>query len=155
MGRQSERASGPLLNAAAAIRAAARIVIATHVNPDGDALGSLCGLALACEQLGKQATRVSVDGVPELYASLPSADRVVTVASAGPYDLGIGVDADGSDRLGAAEPVILSCPSVIDIDHHTGADRYGSIQLIDSTAAATGELVFDLTRELGVPLDAE
>src|SRR5260370_42211815 len=88
----------PFREAAAAIRAAARIVIATHVNPDGDALGSLCGLALACERLGKQATRVSVAGVPELYASLPSADQVVTVAPAGPYDLGIGVDAERSRR---------------------------------------------------------
>jgi phosphoesterase RecJ-like protein len=73
----------------------------------------------------------------------------------GPFDLGIGVDADGSDRLGAAEAAILSCPTVIDIDHHTGADRYGSLQLLDPTAAATGELVFDLIRELGVPLDRE
>ena len=145
----------PLGEAAAAIRAAGRILIATHINPDGDALGSLCGLALACERLGKQATRVSVDGVPEMYARLPSADRVVRMPPPGPFDLAIGVDADGPDRLGAAEAAILSCPDVIDIDHHTGADRYGSLQLIDPTAAATGELVFDLIRELAVPLDRE
>jgi bifunctional oligoribonuclease and PAP phosphatase NrnA len=145
----------PLREAAAAIQSARAILIATHVNPDGDALGSLCGLALAGERLGKQVARVSVDGVPELYALVPSAARVVTAAPAGSFDLGIGVDADGADRLGAAEPAILACPTVIDIDHHTGADRYGAIQLIDPTAAATGELIFDLVGELGVPLDRE
>jgi phosphoesterase RecJ-like protein len=147
----------PLDAAAAAIRGAQRIVIATHVNPDGDAIGSMCGLALACERLGKQATRISVDGVPEFYVELPSADRVVVAPPAGhpPFDVGIGVDADGSDRLGAAEALILDCPTVIDIDHHTGDDRYGSIQIIDPTAAATGEIVLALIRELGVPLDRE
>lgn len=148
--------SHPLIeSAAAAIRASQRIVIATHVNPDGDALGSLCALALACERLGKEVARVSVDGVPAMYAGLPSVDRVLAAAPQGSFDLGIGVDADGADRLGTAEAAILACPTVIDIDHHTGADRYGTIQLIDPTAAATGELVFDLIRALGVPLDPE
>lgn len=143
--------------AAAAIRAAERVLIATHVNPDGDAIGSLCGLALACERLGKLATRLSADGVPELYAGVPSANRVVTAVPSGsaPFDLGIGVDADGSDRLGGAEAAILACPTVIDLDHHTGPERYGTVQLIDPTAAATGELVFLLVRELGLPLDRE
>jgi phosphoesterase RecJ-like protein len=142
--------------AAAAIRAAHDIVIATHVNPDGDAIGSVCGLALICEWLGKRATRLSADGVPEFYALLPSAERVVrSAAELGPFDLGIGVDADGSDRLGAAEATVLACPTVIDIDHHTGADRYGSIQVIDPTAAATGEIVYALGRALDVPLDRE
>jgi phosphoesterase RecJ-like protein len=145
----------PLQAAAAAIRGARRIVLATHVNPDGDAIGSLCGLALVCERLGKSATRVSVDGVPEFYVELPSAERVVCSVPDIPFDLGIGLDADGSDRLGSAEATILACPTVIDLDHHTGPDRYGDIQFIDSTAAATGELVFDLARELGVPLDRE
>jgi phosphoesterase RecJ-like protein len=151
----SQLLTSSLAGAAAAIQAANRIVIATHVNPDGDALGSLCGLALACERIGKQATRVSVDGVPELYSCIPSADRVVRAAPPGPFDLGIGVDADGSARLGEAEAAILACPTVIDIDHHTGPDRYGSIRLVDPSAAATGELVYDLIGDLGVPLDTE
>src|SRR5438876_1874704 len=99
----------PFETAAAAIRTARRIVIATHINPDGDALGSLCALALACERLGKQTARVSVDGVPAMYAGLPSVDRVLTAVPSGSFDLGIGVDADGADRLGAAEPAILAC----------------------------------------------
>jgi bifunctional oligoribonuclease and PAP phosphatase NrnA len=144
------------LAAAAAIRAARSIVITTHVNPDGDAIGSMCGLGLICERLGKRVTRVSVDGVPEFYTLLPSAERVVRSADGfGPFDLGIGVDADGSDRLGEAEATILACPTVIDIDHHTGPDRYGTIQLIDPTAAATAEIVYDLGRVLEVPLDRE
>src|SRR5436305_9782018 len=98
----------PVAAAAAAIQASRRIVIATHVNPDGDALGSLCALALACERLGKKAARVSVDGAPAMYAGLPSVDRVLTAIPSGSFDLGIGVDADGADRLGTAVTALLA-----------------------------------------------
>jgi phosphoesterase RecJ-like protein len=123
------------------------------VKPDGDALGSLCALGLACEALGKSVTMVSPDGIPPLYTFIPGTDRVVTADAALPADVGIGVDADGSDRLGPAERLVLACATVIDLDHHVGADRFGQIQLVDPTAAAAGELVYELIGDLGVPID--
>jgi phosphoesterase RecJ-like protein len=123
------------------------------VKPDGDALGSLCALGLACEALGKSVTMVSPDGVPPLYAFIPGTDRVVTADRAAPAEVGIGVDADGSDRLGPAESLVLQCATVIDLDHHVGADRFGQIQVVDPTAAAAGELVYALIGDLGVPID--
>jgi bifunctional oligoribonuclease and PAP phosphatase NrnA len=138
--------------AAKAIRQARKILIACHVRPDGDALGSLCGLGLACEALGKSVTIVSPDGVPPLYQFIPGSERVRTGAS-GAFDLGIGVDADGSDRLGSAEALVLGAPVVIDLDHHVGPEPFGDIRLVDPTAAATGELVYELLAELGAPID--
>lgn len=144
----------PLAQAAAAIRPANSILIACHVRPDGDALGSLLALGLGCEQLGKQATLLSPDGVPAPYRFLPRWERVVRAAS-GPFDLAVGVDADGSDRLGSAEAAVLAAPRVIDIDHHTGPDPYGQIQFVDPSAAATGELILSLLDELEVRLDVD
>jgi phosphoesterase RecJ-like protein len=138
--------------AARAIRQARNILIACHVRPDGDALGSLCGLGLACEALGKSVTMVSPDGVPPLYDFIPGTERVRTDAS-GPFDLGIGVDADGSDRLGSAEPRVLGAPVVIDLDHHVGPEPFGDIRVVEPAAAATGELVYELLCELGAPID--
>lgn len=143
-----------LQQAANQIRKANNILLACHVRPDGDALGSLIGLALGLERLGKSVQPVSQDGVPELYRFLPCWDRVLTEPS-GPCDLAIGLDADGSDRLGRNEAAVLAAPVVIDLDHHTGPDPFGSIQVVDPSVAATGELVFELLEELGVPLDAE
>ena len=143
-----------LTQAAAAIRNANRIVVACHVNPDADALGSLLGVGYACAALGKPVTLVSPDGVPSVYRFLPGWEQVVSTAG-GEYDLGIGVDADGSDRLGSAETVVTSAPTVIDIDHHVGPDPYGQIQVVDSTSPATGELIVGLWDALGLPLSRE
>jgi phosphoesterase RecJ-like protein len=142
-----------LKQAAEQIRTANRVLIACHVRPDADALGSLLGLAVGLEQLGKTVDAVSPDGVPALYRFLPGWERLITSAPSGRHwDLGIGLDADGSDRLGAAEAAVLAQPIVIDLDHHTGPDPFGQVQVVDRTAAATGELVYELLRELGAPI---
>jgi phosphoesterase RecJ-like protein len=141
--------------AAAAILQANKIVLACHVNPDGDALGSLCSLGLALESLGRQVVMLSPDGVPDHCAFIPGSDRVLRASPTHEFDLGIGLDADGSDRLGSAEAIVLGAPLVIDVDHHVGAERYGQIRLVDPTAAATGELVYDLLLAIGAPLTPE
>jgi len=143
-----------LKQAAIQIRKANRILLACHIRPDADALGSLLGLTLGLQRLGKQVTAVSADGVPETYRFLPGWEQVRTAAD-GEFDLAIGLDADGSDRLGASEAAVLGAPVTIDMDHHTGPDPFGQIQVVDPSAAATGELVMDLLAELDVPLDGE
>src|SRR5437763_899263 len=106
---------GLLKEAAAEIRKADRVLLACHVRPDADALGSLLGMLLGLEQLGKQAVAVSPDGVPSTYRFLPSWERIGAAAS-GSWDLAIGLDADGSDRLGAAEAAVTAQPRVLDVD---------------------------------------
>jgi phosphoesterase RecJ-like protein len=151
---RNDKNGEPTARAASAIRAAASIVIACHVNPDGDAIGSLCALGIACERLGKRVVLVSADGVPELYRFIPGWERVRQVA-AGSFDVGIGVDADGAGRLGSAQAVVLGANTVIDIDHHVGPAPFGAIRVIYPEASATGELVYALIGELGVTIDAE
>ena len=87
-----------LSQAARAIQGARSVLIACHVRPDGDALGSLLALGLGCESLGKATRMVSPDGVPEAYRFLPHWERV-SLDGAGEFDVAIGVDADGSSRL--------------------------------------------------------
>lgn len=133
------------------IRQAGRVILACHVHPDADALGSLLGLGLALINLGKEVTMISPDGVPEAYRFLPRWELCLG-EPAGSYDLAIGLDADGIARLGDAADMLLAAPRVINVDHHIGLEPYGHIRVVDPTAAATGELVVDLLQRLGVQM---
>ena len=147
---------GPAL---AALREARSVVLACHINPDGDTLGSMIALALGLEHLGKTCTLLSSDGVPAIYTFLPETERIVRRAEEGAatppaWDLAIVLDAGDITRVGAAvaETVLSAAPRLMDIDHHVTAGQFGDIRLLDAEAAATGEIIYDLLIALGVPI---
>jgi phosphoesterase RecJ-like protein len=134
-----------------------RFLVTSHRNPDGDALGSALGLALALEARGKEARVVMRDGWSSAYAGMPAIDRVA-VSEALPPDWPSGWDA----------LVAMECPSadrtgwpnqaegrVVNIDHHPGNTLYGALNLVDLPAAAVGEIVADLLDLLRWPLTPE
>ena len=123
-----------------------------HVHPDGDVLGTLFGLGLA---LGTAGARVSFAGphpVPETLSFLPGADRwQVWKTAPEAFDVIVMTDCPNADRsegllAGARGPQ----SRVLNIDHHPDNRRYGTINWIDPSAAATGEMIFDLVRALGL-----
>jgi phosphoesterase RecJ-like protein len=142
-----------LKRAAQLIRDNEDIFVATHVRPDGDALGSLLGLALALEKLDVRVARLCANPVPSQYQFLPGADRVSGHLPEWAPRLGIVVDCDGLARVGRLERTFAELPYLIDIDHHATNNSFGEVRLIDSTAAASGEIVRRLLRSLQVPLD--
>jgi phosphoesterase RecJ-like protein len=127
-------------------------LLLTHVNPDGDALGSLLGLALGLESIGIRTFPVCADPVPEVYDFLPGADRVRSDLPAQLPMLGVSVDADGVGRVGKFGPDLERLCALIDIDHHATEKAFGSVQWVDPRAGATGELVYRLLRGLEVAL---
>lgn len=140
-------------DAVAAIHDAADIVLACHVNPDGDTLGCMLALGMALEKIGKKTTLLSSDGVPLILRFLPGIERVETATERRDFDLGIVLDAGEIARVGKNRETMETTPRLIDIDHHVTAGAFGDIRLLDSGAAATGEIVYDLICELGVELD--
>jgi phosphoesterase RecJ-like protein len=134
------------------INSAEKFVIATHVRPDADTIGSALALARGLRSLGKQVVVLSVDGVPETCAYLPDTETVVTNTSDRDFDVAIVCDAGSIDRVGSAAEVLLSAKSLLIIDHH--ADEYPTegetdpVRLVDVTAAATAEIVFELLHQL-------
>ena len=143
----------PLQDAAAAIRASQTIVLACHVNPDGDALGSLLGLARALTALGKVVTCVSEDGVPDILRFLPGADTVRQATDAPAFDLAIVVDSGDLPRVGASvQPVISRARRVVDIDHHVTTGAFGDVRVLDARAASTAEIVYALLLTLQAPI---
>lgn len=120
------------------LRGAARVLIASHVRPDGDAIGSVLGLGLALEEAGKSVQMVLADGVPSTFRHLTGSEKVLTRPN-GEFDLFISLDCADRKRLG--EPLQkLGCPH-INIDHHVTNERFGELNLIEAEAVATAAIL--------------
>ena len=146
----------PLLETAAAIGESRRIVLACHVNPDGDALGSMLGLALALIPLGKDLVCLSQDGVPDILRFLPGVERIATATDVPAFDLALVVDSGELARVGeTVQPLVARARRIVDIDHHVTAGAFGDIRVLDAHAASTAEIVYALLQTLDVPITSD
>lgn len=153
-------ANNPLKNtlheAVQAIRHAQTIVMACHVNPDGDALGSMLGLAIGLAPLGKSLIVLSQDGVPDIYQFLPNSAAVQSSTNIPEFDLAIVLDSGELSRVGDIVcAAVKRARLVIDIDHHAVAGSFGDVQVIDAAAASTSEIVYELLCEMELPVTRE
>jgi len=136
-----------------AIRTRQRFVIVSHVRPDGDAIGSQLAMTLALRALGKSVRAVSRDKPPAPMLVFPAvADIEVADRVDDPGDAVIVMECGDLQRTGIAG---LERGFVINIDHHLGNTNYGALNWFDVSAAACGEMVFEIIRALGVPLTAD
>jgi len=144
-----------LSNAAAAIDGASTVALACHVNPDGDALGSMLGLFHVLRESGRDvvASFSKPFTVAPHYRELPGLD-LLTPPDRFPREPSVMVtfDSGSLSRLGDLEGPAKSATELIVIDHHVSNQRYGTINVIDSESAASGVLVRRLIDRLGVPL---
>ena len=139
------------------VRRTGHIVLATHINPDGDALGSLLGLADILAGMGKKVFRYLEEPVSHLYGFLPDSQLVRTdledlagfVREAGGDVLVIALDCGDRKRLGKNADELLRIRPFLVIDHHKGNDGFGDLAWIDPRRSSTGEMVFDLAVALG------
>ncbi len=123
-----------------------------HVRPDGDALGSQLALALSLEQLGKDVRVWNEDGMLEKYSFLPRAELLTKPpATADHVDVAVALDTAIQNRLGTALAAIGSAKIWINIDHHSSNPGYGDLVMVDVSAPATGEIIFNLIRSQGLP----
>lgn len=132
-----------------------RILVVTHVGPDGDAIGSLTAVGQALRQMGKTPDLVCDDGVPERFSYLTLTSIVKVQPSAKPYDLLIAVDCGDEHRMGKAYTSLSHpVPAVVNIDHHVTNTNFGTVNLVDPTATSTTEILFSLFRDIGIELES-
>jgi bifunctional oligoribonuclease and PAP phosphatase NrnA len=136
-----------------AIRSRQRFVLSSHSRPDGDAIGSQLAMAYALEAMGKEVAVINADAAPPPLMAFPGvADIRIAPRADGDFEAAIIMECGDLARTGVQG---LDRFFVINIDHHPGNTGYGRINWFDSSAAACGEMVFDLVRALGVPLSVE
>ncbi len=129
------------------------LLILTHLHPDGDALGSSLALCLMLESLGKRAAVCCQDGCPSYLDVLPARGRLHLPESL-PFEPKalVCVDLSVADRLGRAAFLLDQGLPVCCVDHHEQPTLSAEVRLVEPQAAASGELIDRIRRELNVPL---
>ncbi len=137
-----------------AIQHARKILITSHINPDGDAIGSLLALYLALLKMNKQADPAICSPIPKQYNFLPQVkDIQICKEYTGQYDLMIALDCGDASRIGKLAMEVP--PPILNIDHHKSSHPFGQINWFSEAASAASEMVYELILELGVPIDRD
>ena len=147
----------PLSDVVSALREGDSFIIVSHYGPDGDALGSTLAMSELIEGMGKKnVTCVNADAVPENYRWLPFADMIMPPESVDEKpDTIVYLDCSHPDRIGNAKNALPNKAKTIVIDHHLEEDPCGDVNYVDSSYAATGEIIFDLFKEADVEITPE
>jgi phosphoesterase RecJ-like protein len=155
--RQSPMLALTLEQVVEELRSAESLLLTTHVNADGDAIGSLLGLWHMLRAMGKTRSAMAVDGgAPQAYKALPGAKRILGADAEPPsFDTAVILDCSSFERIGEIAQWIGPATKVIVIDHHRDPGPPGTMGHIDPAQAATGELLMDLYDTAGVEIPAE
>lgn len=136
-----------------ALRAGQRFLLSAHARPDGDAIGSMLALTLMLEQMGKEVTMVSCDGLPLIYHGLPYARRIARCTEVkGDYDAVILLECDGIER---SRLVGIEGRVLINIDHHLSGVRFAHVNWIDPSACAVAEMIYRLALAAQITITRE
>jgi phosphoesterase RecJ-like protein len=130
-----------------------RFAITSHIRPDGDSMGSSLALCWILRGLNKDAEVIMCDSVPHSYSRLPGADEVRVVKDIDrDYDAVFVIECSDITRPGLPA---LKDQFVVNIDHHSTTALFGDLNWIDSTAAAVGEMIYNLAKAIGAKITPE
>lgn len=147
-----------LAHAAAFMREHNDFLVVSHIQPDGDAIGSTLATGWMLEQLGKSYTMMNEGPVPSRLRSLWGCERIIGCGDEAPqrrFRYVIAVDCADLARLGPARAWLTEDYQMLNIDHHATNDGYGAVNVVVPDAAATAEILFALHAQLQLPLERE
>jgi bifunctional oligoribonuclease and PAP phosphatase NrnA len=141
---------------AEAVTRAEKILVASHIRPDGDALGSTIAFALWLKSLGKTVLAWNEHGVTQRYRYLPRYD-VISEPDTEPqaFDLMVALDNSVRDRLGTVLGGVSSVRTLVNIDHHVSNECYGDLNYVDPTSPATGQILYEFFKAIEAPLSSD
>lgn len=125
----------------------------SHMQPDGDSIGSLLAMGEALCSIGKEVKLFVPGHMPRKYNFLKGADRVLNeVLITDPAITVVVLDSSDPERLGLFREAVMNSRTIINIDHHVTNQRFGTLNLVDPGAAATGEIVYKLLKDIEIPI---
>ena len=132
-------------------------LITSHINVEGDAIGSEIAIYYMAKQLGKNAIMVNSDPVPERYTFLPSHEKIIIGNNIGvkKYSNVIIVDCPTVERSGKISTLLKSSEvkiNIINIDHHVSNENFGNFNWVNPDASSCGEMVYKLYKEMGLDI---
>ena len=140
------------------ITASQRIALLAHESPDGDCIGSALGLANILRQLGKECVPACADAAPQNLSFLPGIETLQQTLGDEAFDLVIALDTGELRRFGRLyedHKSFLDNATILNIDHHISSEGCGQVNIIDTTAAATAELLVLFQLQADLPLNKD
>jgi phosphoesterase RecJ-like protein len=130
-----------------------RFVIVTHMDPDGDGIGSMLALGDVLKGAGKEAVLLTTKPVGLPYRLLHGAERIVQhLQTDASFDAAVVLDCGELSRLNGLSGFVRRIRPVINIDHHETNDCFGDLNLVDGRSSSTGELVYKVICETGLSI---
>ena len=135
-----------------ALKSARTALVVSHIDPDGDSIGSMICVGMILTGMGINTDLYSQDGVPRIYRFLPGVEKVKNEARSDlHYDLLIAVDSSDIKRLGDRFAPEEIANTIINIDHHPDNSKYGDINYVEKSSS-TAEMIFKLAKYLNVQI---
>ena len=132
------------------------VALITHINPDGDAIGSTLALMHALDKIGKLVDVYCQDDIPNTFYFLNGISRIIKPdQSIKKYDLVIALDCNDPERMGSCSVIMDKAIISANIDHHISNTLYSDINVVDGDASATGEIVYELINLLEIIPDKD
>jgi phosphoesterase RecJ-like protein len=132
------------------LMAVERIVLTTHVRPDGDGIASELALAMVLRMAGKSVYIANHDRTPEMYGWLPEAQSIITASETAEAklpekpDLAVLLDCSSESRIGTASGIVRRAPRIISIDHHENTECFRDYCYVNTDASSIGEIIYKL-----------
>ena len=134
------------------IKNSKNILLVSHINPDGDTLGSLCAMYLFIKNnYKKESDMVAVSDIPVTYEFVPNIEKIKSIQDmdlSREYDLVINLDVAALDRCADAQILFNKAKKNVNIDHHETNIGYADINIIQPHSAATAEVLVDIANQL-------
>lgn len=136
------------------IRKYNRFLLTSHINPEGDSVGSQLAFAHLLKAMGKKSYILNPHSLPSRYNFLPGSNKILTYLKPGiRYDAICFLDCADAERTGNIYKMIDLSKPKINIDHHISNKRFGDINLVDARASSTAEILYILFKEAKIKID--
>ena len=134
------------------IKSSKNILITSHVNPDGDTLGSMCGMyELINTNFKKKSDMLIVSKLPDKYTFIPNvklAKHIEEIDKSREYDLVINVDIAAIDRICDGKILFEKAKHTVNIDHHKTNNSYAELNFVEGDASSTSEVIYAIAKDL-------